>query len=65
MCARGGEGWGWGALSDKVVRGNGTQVGAAGTAPRITQFAAFQCGHVAAEIDAAWERGTVIPLELN
>ena len=29
-------------------------VGAAGTAPRITQLAAFRCGHVAAEIDAEW-----------
>ena len=24
------------------------------TMPRINQFAAFRCGHVAAEIDAAW-----------
>ena len=29
-------------------------VGAAGTQPRIAQFAAFSCGGVAAEIDAAW-----------
>ena len=27
---------------------------AAGTTPRITEFAAFRCGHVADEIDAAW-----------
>ena len=30
-------------------------VGAAGTQPRIAQFAAFSCGGVAAEIDAAWD----------
>ena len=30
---------------------------AAGTTPRITQFAAFRCGHIAEQIDAAWDRG--------